>query len=145
MSSYEDLSTALRQRGYSITRPRQIVFEALSGNGPITTADLIKRINKSIDRVSIYRTIKLFEEIGIIQRLNFGFKYKLELSDRFSEHHHHLTCIGCGSVTDISKHELENFINSIASDKGFSPSSHQIEIQGYCQRCIKAGQQALKS
>lgn len=138
MSSYEDLSSVLRQRGYSVTRPRQVVFEALSGNGPLTTADLIKTINKRIDKVSVYRTIKLFEEIGIIQRLSFGFKYKLELSDRFSEHHHHLTCISCGKVTDINKYELESFINSIASDKGFSPSSHQIEIQGYCQSCSKS-------
>ncbi len=141
MSAYEDLNHALKQRGYSITRSREIVFNTLSGSTPLTTADLIKRINKRIDRVSVYRTIKLFEELGIIQRLNFGFKYKLELSDRFAEHHHHLTCIGCNRITDINKKELEAFINSIASDKEFLPSAHQIEIQGYCKKCRETEKQ----
>jgi Fur family ferric uptake transcriptional regulator len=70
-----------------------------------------------------------------VQRLNTGWKYKIELTDKFAEHHHHLTCTTCGQTTSLNEAELESFIEKIAHDYGFTPSSHQIEIQGLCKTC----------
>ena len=84
--------TRLRQEGFSITRQRQDVFKAILDHGPLSLPEIIRRLAEKVDRVSVYRIVGLYESLGIVQRLNNGFKYKLELSDSFTAHHHHLTC-----------------------------------------------------
>ena len=98
--------------------------------------DLVKQLNGGVDRASLYRTIQLFEKLGIVQRIYMGWKYKVELSDMLSRHHHHISCIGCGTVMAITdEHHVEHLIRSIASKYDFVPASHQLEIQGYCKAC----------
>src|ERR1035438_3102294 len=122
------LTKKLKVKGYSITKPRKLTFEALSNSKqPLTMQDLIRRTNKQIDRASVYRTIDIFEETGITQRIYSGWKYKLELSDTFQEYHHHFTCINCGQVTPIHNQELENIITNLSISQKFKITSHQLE------------------
>lgn len=125
----------LQTNHYSFTKQRQKIFNYLLINGPLETHQLIKGLSGEVDKVSIYRTINLFEHLAILQRLNNGFKYKLELSDRFTNHHHHLTCINCLAVISINVDKLETFIKYTAREKDFTPTSHQVEIQGLCASC----------
>lgn len=92
-----------------------------------------------VDRASVYRTVALFERLGIVQRLNTGWKYKIELTDKFAEHHHHLTCTHCGRTITMNESELEVLISKLAAHHNFAPTSHQIEIQGLCERCQTVG------
>jgi Fur family ferric uptake transcriptional regulator len=96
--------------------------------------DLIGKVGRA-DRASVYRAIELFERMGVVQRLSTGWKYKLELTDKFAEHHHHLTCVQCGRTTPMSETELEQTISRLAATHNFKPSAHQIEIQGLCTKC----------
>lgn len=135
MSSSQDIfKTLLKQTGNSATKARLAVFEALSGQEPLSMHELIARVPE-VDRASIYRAVELFEQLQIVQRLNIGWKYKLELSDRFTEHHHHLTCTNCGRTVAMNEQALERFIETLASQYGFQPTSHQIEVQGLCAAC----------
>jgi Fur family ferric uptake transcriptional regulator len=134
-SAIETFNEILQTSQNSITKQRQRIFKYLLTNGPLETSQLIKGLNGEVDKVSVYRTIHLFESLGILQRLNNGFKYKLELSDVFASHHHHLTCINCNQVININATKLETFIKSIAREKDFSPTSHQVEVQGLCASC----------
>ncbi|HEX3082578.1 MAG TPA: transcriptional repressor [Candidatus Saccharimonadia bacterium] len=129
------LATFLRDHGYSVTRPRKLVFQELRNAESVTMGQLWKKLSDSLDRASIYRTISLFEELGIAKRVNLGWKYKVELSGAFAEHHHHMTCTVCGKITAINEDSLEDFIEQLSSRNGFVPSSHQIEILGLCQNC----------
>lgn len=89
-----------------------------------------------LDRASLYRTIDLFERLGIVHRLQMGWKYKLELSDKFAHHHHHLTCLDCGEVTPLQEDiGLEKHIANILKPYAFTESSHDLEIRGYCLSC----------
>lgn len=133
----ETLKSLLQTAGQSVTKPRVTVFRALAGRGPMSMRQLIGQVT-SIDRASVYRTIDLFERLGVVQRVNTGWKYKLELTDMFNEHHHHLTCTNCGSTTDMNEQELEQVIDRLATTYRFRPSSHQIEIQGLCMRCVQS-------
>lgn len=91
---------------------------------------------KSVDRASVYRCVALFERLGIIQRLQTGWKYKLELSSDFHEHHHHATCLGCGaSIVLPEDAALEQRFHDMAQAHGFSVQRHQLELQGYCRSC----------
>lgn len=95
---------------------------------------LVQRV-QGIDRASVYRAVDLFERLGIVQRLNTGWKYKLELTDKFAEHHHHLTCTSCGATLAMNESELEALIAKLAAAHNFKPAAHQIEIQGLCSNC----------
>jgi len=130
----EQLKDLLRLAGYSVTKTRLSVFSALVGREPLSMRQLTDRAG-NIDRASVYRTVALFERLGIVQRLNSGWKYKLELSDKFAEHHHHLTCTNCGRTIAMNEDELEQLISRLAKAHSFRPSAHQIEIQGLCQNC----------
>jgi Fur family transcriptional regulator, ferric uptake regulator len=133
-SARDKFRLLLKEQGYSVTRARVRVFDALTGQEPLSMHDLVARAS-DIDRASVYRTIDLFENLGLVQRLNTGWKYKIELSDTFTQHHHHLTCINCGKTVAMNEQELERFIEQLAREHGFKPSAHQIEIQGVCGGC----------
>lgn len=100
-------------------------------------AELVARCKRT-DRASVYRSAALFEELGILQRIHQGWKYRLELSDAFAAHHHHLTCVMCGATTAINEAELELFIERLARQHQFVPKTHQIEVQGTCAACTRA-------
>lgn len=125
----------LKKQGHSLTHARHEVFKALENKEPMTMHDLIKGL-PSIDRASIYRTIALFEKLGIVQRLQIGWKYKLELADTFNYHHHHLSCRRCGSIISLREDSmLEANLNSLAAEYGYRDLSHQLEVTGICKNC----------
>jgi len=135
MSSVQDtFRELLKQACYSLTVARTAVFEALLNQEPQSMRTLVARLPQ-IDRASVYRTVDLFERLGIAQRLYTGWKYTIELTDKFTAHHHHLTCTNCGKTIAMEEDELETFIEQIARRHGLVPSAHQIEIQGVCLEC----------
>lgn len=135
MNATLQLNTALRAAGQSLTQPRRTVYEALQGQEPLSMAELVARC-AAVDRASVYRTVTLFEQLGIVQRLQTGWKYKLELSSDFHEHHHHATCLSCGtSIVLPEDAALEELLVSMARAKDFSIERHQLELQGYCSAC----------
>jgi Fur family transcriptional regulator, ferric uptake regulator len=135
MSSGVDTFTALlKASGQSVTKARLVVFGALAGQEPLSMSELAGKA-RGVDRASVYRAVELFERLGIVQRLHTGWKYKLELTDKFAEHHHHLTCLNCGRSISMNESALEHTIEQLAAEHSFRPISHQIEIQGYCARC----------
>jgi len=130
------LHKILKDNAYSVTKARSLVFELLWDQEPQSMHDLEERANKQIDRVSIYRTISLFEKLGLVQRVTIGWKYKLELTDVFTEHHHHISCLRCGKVMSIKEDStIENMIDVFAKKYKFTAERHQFEIQGYCESC----------
>lgn len=97
--------------------------------------ELIKNCPDS-DRVSVYRCIEVFEKIGVVHRIQNGWKYKLELGDVFKPHHHHMTCIVCGTSIEIKEPKsLHDEIHSLSKNYSFKPTRHSFEIEGYCQNC----------
>lgn len=137
--STDRFKATLRRHGYSTTKARQAVFAALSGQEPQTIAQLIKAC-AGVDRASIYRTISLLEQLGIVQRLQIGWKYKLELSGDFMEHHHHLSCTGCGNVIALPEDAaIEQRLYALAASQHFTPTDHQLEIRGLCKACAAKG------
>jgi Fur family ferric uptake transcriptional regulator len=131
----ELLRDKLRSSGHSLTHARLCVFMALKDTEPQTMRRLISNL-PDIDRASVYRTIDLFIELHIVERLQLGWKYKLELSDEFSFHHHHMMCTNCHALIAIHEdNRLEAFLEHIAQKADFTATGHQIEIRGLCKNC----------
>ncbi len=130
------LSDFLRDHGYSMTKARQFTFEVIRDHGPVSMNELHKRTLTTVNRASLYRNVELFEALGIVHRLQIGWKYKLELSEIFSHHHHHATCTICGVVTIIHEDpEIEHAINRLGDASGFEISAHTLELKGVCKSC----------
>lgn len=135
MDRKERLKQVLSENGYSVTSQRLRVFNELQkADEPMTVVDLAGRLT-NVDRVSSYRTIELFEKIGIIHRVWTGFKNKVELSEAFSSHHHHFTCIKCGKSTGLKSELLERELKNFETEHGFKLVQHSVELNGYCANC----------
>lgn len=134
-TSLAQLEETLKVHGYSLTRPRKIVLQALQNQEPQTMRQVVAKC-ADVDRASVYRTIILFERLGIVQRLQVGWKYQLELSDAFHDHHHHATCVSCGKLISLPEDiQLERRLRALAASYGFALHSHQLELSGLCRNC----------
>lgn len=132
----DKLEEKLRKAGYSLTRPRLTVFGALQTPKPKTMRELVVSVSGVIDRASVYRTVALFEKLGIVSRIQHGWKYRFELSDTFTPHHHHLTCRNCRRVISFAEPEgFEAIIIQLATENNFTPEQHSLEISGLCAPC----------
>lgn len=133
MSRFQQI---LSDNGYRVTMAREATFKLLLSPQPQSMNELLAKAKDSIDRVSVYRNIELFEKIGIVHRIYVGWKYKLELTDEFVAHHHHLSCLKCGKIIDIGdERHIDEFIEKITDTYGFQPRRHQFEVDGYCKEC----------
>lgn len=129
------LEKLLKEHGYSITKTRKTVLLFMANKPPMTMTDIVAGI-PVVDRSSIYRTIALFESIGVVHRIQIGWKYKLELSDKFNPHHHHVVCTSCGEIAKLPpSHKIEKLLDMMISELQFTPISHQIEVTGMCLNC----------
>lgn len=128
----------LKTSGHFMTKPRMRLFGLLQSYPALTLKELIRLTNKH-DQVTVYRNVELFEQLGIINRLRLGWQTKIELSDVFQHHHHHMSCVNCGKVFVLKDSSvIENEIGRISRASGFKPLDHQLEIRGLCANCQKA-------
>lgn len=135
-SDIQRFEAILKKNNNHLTKARLVTFSLLFSPQPQTIQQIQAKAKGKIDRVSVYRNIELFEKLGIVQRSYVGWKYKLELSDKFLEHHHHLNCLNCGRIIDVTDEEaIEKFIDYLADEFDFKPIRHHFEVDGYCSNC----------
>lgn len=136
-NTIKQFKTLLQKNNSSITKARVNLFQLLLNSHPLSMSEIINQV-KSSDRASVYRNIDLFQKLGIINRVNIGWKYKLELSDKFVAHHHHLNCLSCNQSISINEHEpIEKLVQTITQKLKFTPQNHHFEIDGLCLDCTK--------
>lgn len=138
MNSVEErFLRALRQNSVRRTLPRKTVFSVLqTAAEPLSLRQMIARA-KTADRASVYRTLALFERLGIVNVMLVGWKKRFELATPYKSHHHHIHCEHCGKTASIASPSLEKLIKSIAEQKGFYLHHHTLELSGYCDTCKK--------
>lgn len=133
--SHTAIDHALKHHHVSLTKPRKQIYEVLARSEPLTMQELIAFLPQ-YDKTTVYRTVALFENLGIVQRLQIGWKYKLELSNEYQDHHHHVTCVNCGQMTALPEDdEIEARLLGLSRAQGYEPTEHQIEVQGLCPAC----------
>ena len=135
MSSIADSTERLEHTGYRLTAPRRAVLDAVARtNHPFTIEELNDRL-PNIGRATVFRTIKLLQELEIVCRVPLedgGIRYE---HSRSGHHHHHLICGECGSVTEFSDPALDEAIEQNAATAGFALGNHSTELYGCCARC----------
>jgi Fur family ferric uptake transcriptional regulator len=130
MSKIED---KCKQRGVRLTDQRRLIAKVMSQSSDHPDVDeLHKRISKIDERVSIatvYRTVKLFEESGIIEKHDFkGGKARYEQSPDI--HHDHLIDVNTGEIVEFVDEEIEKLQNKVAEKLGYKLVDHRLELYG---------------
>ena len=122
------MNEELKQAGYKMTRPRRAILDYLEGHHQPQSAQDIHESLKRVDLASVYRTLGLFEELGIVQREDVSGTARYYLA---TDPHHHVTCRGCGSTKCVPcKHEFTKI-------SGFTNITHQLILAGTCSGCSK--------
>ena len=130
MSKIED---RCKQRGVRLTDQRRLIAKVMSQSSDHPDVDeLHKRVSKIDERVSIatvYRTVKLFEESGIIEKHDFkGGKARYEQSPDI--HHDHLIDVNTGEIVEFVDEEIEKLQNKVAEKLGYKLVDHRLELYG---------------
>ena len=130
MSKIED---KCKQRGVRLTDQRRLIAKVMSQSSDHPDVDeLHKRVSKIDAKVSIatvYRTVKLFEESGIIEKHDFkGGKARYEQSPDI--HHDHLIDVNTGEIVEFVDEEIEKLQNKVAEKLGYKLVDHRLELYG---------------
>ena len=128
-----DLEKKCQQRGVRLTDQRRLIAKVMSNSEDHPDVDeLHKRVNKLDTKISIatvYRTVKLFEEAGIVSKHDFkGNKSRYEQITE--EHHDHLIDINTGEITEFVNQDIENLQKKVAEKLGYKLVDHRLELYG---------------
>ena len=121
------------KKGVRLTDQRKLIAKVMSESEDHPDVDeLHKRINKVDAKISIatvYRTVKLFEEAGIVAKHDFkGTKARYE--EATHEHHDHLIDINTGEITEFVNDEIEKLQEKVAAKLGYKLVDHRLELYG---------------
>ena len=131
----------LRKRGIRLTRQRELLFEIINNAHDHLNADqlyelAIKRDPK-INRVTVYRTLKLLKNEGLIDELDlmhFGGEHHY-YETRLKQEHAHIVCLRCGVVQEFFGDPLRRLREQVESGFGFQILVSRTEVGGYCADC----------
>ncbi len=133
-----DLTGALAARGIRLTAARRVILDTLAAAGGHVTADeltdLVRRRTPTIGRMTVYRTLELLCELGLLRPVyqGSGAAHYVLLHDG---HHHHLICSACGRVIEFDECALGDLHARIAGRHGFRVEGHLLELYGVCAGC----------
>jgi Fur family ferric uptake transcriptional regulator len=119
------------EKGLKMTEQRRIIARVLSESTDHPDVELLYRrasaVDPHISMATVYRTVNLFSETGIIERHDFrdGRARYEELGD---EHHDHLIDLKTGKVVEFSNHEIEELQQRIARELGYELVDHRLEL-----------------
>ena len=128
-----DIEGKCKQKGVRLTDQRKLIAKVMSESESHPDVDeLHKKVSKFDSKISIatiYRTVKLFEEAGIVSKHDFkGSKSRYEQAPE--EHHDHLIDINSGEITEFVNEEIEKLQKRVAEKLGYRLVDHRLELYG---------------
>ena len=128
-----DIENKCITKGVRLTDQRKLVAKVMSGSDDHPDVDeLHKRVAKLDSKISIatvYRTVKLFEEAGIVAKHDFkGNKARYE--EATQEHHDHLIDVNTGEIIEFVNEDIEKLQQKVAEKLGYKLVDHRLELYG---------------
>jgi len=135
-----DFKLLLKKNNLKFTIQREVILETLYNSDEHLTPEglhhLIQDKHPALKTgiATVYRTLALLEESNVVTSLSFGAQgKKYELGAK--EHHDHLICTECGTITEFVDEEIEKRQHAITNELGFKMSDHSMQIYGICKNC----------
>jgi Fur family ferric uptake transcriptional regulator len=146
MNDSDHLIKLLGENGYKTTTQRSLVYDTLTENKDqhLSTEevyDLVKDKNPNMGIATIYRTLQLFEEIGLVYKHNFDdgcSRYEILSPNSTEVHqHHHLVCKKCGKIIEVKEDLMNSLEEIIEKQYNFEILNHVVKFTGVCSECRK--------
>lgn len=135
------IGAILRKQGYKLTTQRRAVLKTIalsqSHLSPTEIYSRVKQEHPDIGLVTVYRTLEILAELGVICEVYTRGSSRSYLMRRPPGHHHHLICSGCGAVVDFTDCNLSELEQRLSQATGFRMESHLLEFVGRCPNCQK--------
>jgi Fur family ferric uptake transcriptional regulator len=135
-----DFKALLKKNALKFTIQREVILETLYNSDEHLTPEALHHLiqDKFPDLktgiATVYRTLSLLEDSNMVTSLSFGTHgKKYELGAK--EHHDHLICTKCGSITEFVDEQIESRQHHIAQELGFDMKDHSMQIYGICKNC----------
>lgn len=129
----------LAERKLRMTKEREtLVKEILRAPRHFEAEQLIRRLRWSrrrVSRATVYRTLSLLEECGILRRSSFGGDRSYYEAVLNEGHHDHLICLECGRIEEFNDAQIESLQQRVCEDRGFTLMDHVHQMFGLCPEC----------
>ena len=134
----------LAQRGLRKTTQRDAIIEAAFSTTEHYTAEelllMARKVDRSVSRATVYRTLPLLVECGVLKEMDFGKDYKFYDPNYVDHPHHmHLICRDCNKIVEFEDQHIELLEDCITKRLGFSPASKSVRIEATCDQLKSMG------
>ena len=141
MALAQGSTQSLKQRGMRLTRQRRILLDLIDQSGQHLDVEklysLAKEKDPKLNRVTVYRTLKMLKEGGLVDELDLmhigGDQHFYET--RLKQEHAHIICLRCGRVEEFFGEPLQKLRRQVESHFGFHILLARTEIGGFCAHC----------
>ena len=137
---FKEVKEILRRKGYKLTRPRLVIFSyLLRVNGHPDMQNIYEGIQAEypgIGMATVYRTIDLFLELGIVRGLTLKDNHLRYEINQPGGHHHHLVCTKCDQIVEFGSCNFQLIAEEIEKVTRFKIREHTLEVYGLCPRCL---------
>jgi Fe2+ or Zn2+ uptake regulation protein len=100
--------------------------------------DEAKRSRRGVGRATVFRALELFEQLGLVERIDLPNGEHAYVVCQ-PAHHHHVICTSCGRSAEVGDLGIGSIAGTVEAQTGFSIDSHRIELFGLCPQCRTAG------
>lgn len=138
---FEKIKELLKDKGFKLTPQRRSVLNIILENDGqhLSTEeiyDLVKISCPEIGLATVYRTMQVLDELGLVYKHNFDDgRVRYEMTQNEDHQHHHLICKKCGKVIEVEEDLLEQLETQVENKYGFSITDHNVKFFGYCSTC----------
>jgi Fur family ferric uptake transcriptional regulator len=130
--------TIFRDKKLRLSHPRFLVYQELSiAEIPLSPQELYRCLIQKHRRVgltSIYRSLDLFESLGMVFKIINGSNVKYKLCES-EDHHHHIVCKTCGQVVELNFCDISKWSKMVTESTGYQVTDHQLNFYGFCKTC----------
>jgi Fur family ferric uptake transcriptional regulator len=132
------LRRLFKEKKLSLSHPRLVIHQelsnALSPQSPSEIYQNLVKKRKKVGLTSIYRSLDLFESLGIAFKITNGSVVRYKLCES-GNHHHHIVCKVCGSVVELNFCDISDCSKKVAESTGYQVVDHQLNFLGFCKVC----------
>ncbi|MDH5401354.1 MAG: transcriptional repressor [Candidatus Heimdallarchaeota archaeon] len=137
--SDEELIVLLQEKGFKVTPQRLVIYRYLVNNDSHPSADIIysdiKKTLPTISQGTVYKTLSMLTELGIIRELKIGNGHSRY--DSNTDLHINLICPDCNNITDYQSSEMESFWDNLSRDIGGEIVGQRFDVYKRCGDCGK--------
>jgi len=138
---HELVEARLRRADLRYTSGRRAIVEMLASAGhPVSISDIAAEL-PDVPRSSAYRHLVDLQGARVVRRIAAEDEFaRFELAEDLTEHHHHLLCVTCGGVIDVTptpafERVVAKMVQELAAQRGFRPTAHVLDVIGHCASC----------